>query len=141
MDEACQTVLPLSAAPILIMVISPRMVYSMLEWPRMRMLAQGAGFQVVTWRVQGLLPTEWDRAVHAALWPADLRDLAAEIPSVCSVALGRMNHFPYSRVTAHGLLHAWPIWGVLPDEAWLASLEFRREALMRIPGVSSGKSP
>ena len=141
MDPACLRVLPVSASPTLIMVVSPRMVYSMLEWPRMRMLAQSAGFQVVTWRAPDLLPTEWDRSVPAARWPADLRHLADEMPSACAVALGGLNHFPYSRVAAHGRLHAWPIWGALPDAAWLASLELRREAVMGFPDVSSGRSP
>lgn len=129
LSEACRSALPAPTRATVVMVISPRMVYSLLEWPRMRALAQAAGFQVVTWSSPDLLAGEWTQAVRTASWPSDLKDAVGEVPPACAALIKRVNHFPYSLVLAQNHLHHWPIWGVLSDEAWATSLAHRLSAL------------
>jgi hypothetical protein len=138
LPEACHTALPPSSQGTVVMVISPRMVYSMGEWPRMRGLAEAAGFQVVTWRSPDLLPGEWAQAVQTLSWSPSMRDAIEEVPPACAPVLGTVNHFPYSVVIAHNRIHSWPIWGVLSDEAWATSLAHRLNALSPVPIVSQG---
>lgn len=129
------------SAPVVVMTISPRMVYSMLEWPRMRAVALAAGFEVVTWAAPGVSSQEWAQAVEAARWTPSQSALISEAPAACAAWLQRPNHFPFSAVVLDGRVHGWPIWGVLSDEAWVASLEMRLTSL-RVAGTSSKvKSP
>lgn len=112
---------------VLLSVLSPRMVYSMTEWPRMRLAAEAEGFVVVAWRSPAVPDAEWRSAVTQAAWT---RDASEPVPDACIAWLGRPNHFPYSRVIGSGGIHPWPIWGVLPDVAWVESLRCRRDALV-----------
>lgn len=116
---------------VLLSVLSPRMVYSMTEWPRMRAAAEAAGFVVMTWRSPLVSDAEWGSAVARAAW---VDDHSVPVPGACVHWLGRPNHFPYSRVVVRDEFHPWPIWGVLPDAAWIESLRCRAEAL-----ASTGK--
>lgn len=117
------------ATPVVVMLISPRMVYSMSEWPRMRSAALAAGFEVVTWKAPGIAPHEWVQAVRAARWTPLQSASIGEAPSTCSEWFQGLNHFPFSSVVLDDQIHGWPIWGVLPDAAWVASLALRLEAL------------
>jgi len=132
LDPGCLIALSAPAPDTLLMVISPRMVYSMLEWPRMQTLAQSAGFHVVTWRAQGISTDEWRHAADRAGWTSGLSATIGEVPPACTALMGTVNHFPYSLVVAREMYHTWPIWGVLSDEAWLNALLFRRQALAAI---------
>lgn len=129
LNPGCLTAISSPTSATLLMVISPRMVYSMLEWPRMLRVALSAGFQVVTWRAQGLSIDEWTHAADKAGWPSDLHATIGEVPLACTALLEGVNHFPFSLVIGRDTYHAWPVWGVLSDEAWLSSLVFRRQGL------------
>jgi hypothetical protein len=113
----------------LLVVLSPKMVYSMTEWPRMRAAAVSDGFDVVTWRLPTLPEQEWRDAVVKAQWPASDIASVAVAPKECGPWLGQPNHFPYSLVVERGHVHPSPIWGVLPDAAWVDSLQQRRREL------------
>lgn len=112
---------------VLLSVLSPRMVYSMTEWPRMRLAAEADGFAVVAWRLPAVPDAEWRAAVKRAAWSWDVSE---PVPDACMDWLGRPNHFPYSWVIGPGGIHPWPIWGVLPDAAWVESLRCRRDGLV-----------
>ncbi|WP_171984886.1 hypothetical protein [Hydrogenophaga sp. A37] len=118
-----------SAAPVVVMLISPRMVYSMSEWPRMRLAALAAGFEVVTWKAPGVSAQEWAQAAQATQWRRSQSALIGDVPPACTVWLRRLNHFPFSSVVLGDQVHEWPIWGVLSDEAWIDSLALRLESL------------
>lgn len=92
----------------------------------MRTGAEAEGLAVVSWRSPLVPKAEWRSAVVQAGWA---RDWSEPVPTVCRNWLGRPNHFPYSLVIADGRVHPWPIWGVLPDAAWVESLRCRRSAL------------
>ena len=111
----------------LLTVLSPRMVYALLEWPRMRDAAIAEGFQVVATRDPRVPDAEWRAAVQAA----GLHELAA-VPSIDAEAAARcglLNHFPSSLVIRCGRTHPWPILGVMPERAWRSVLAQRRESL------------
>jgi hypothetical protein len=110
----------------LVTVLSPKMVYSMTEWPRMRAAAVDDGFEVVAWRSAAVSGPEWRDAVAKAGWPRSEDVNVSETPTACEDWLGRPNHFPYSVVIERGRVHSSPIWGVLPDAAWVESLRLRR---------------
>ncbi len=122
----------------LVVVLSPKMVYSMTEWPRMRAAALDEGFDVVAWRSPALPEREWQGAVVKAQWSASDIARVARTPAVCSTWLGMPNHFPYSVVVERGLVHPSPIWGVLPDAAWIESLRLRRRDVA-LAGERSGQ--
>lgn len=112
----------------LVAVLSPRMVYSMTEWPRMRAAAVNDGFEVVAWRLPAVPGPEWRDAAARARWSTSDTANVSETPAACEAWLARPNHFPYSLVIEHGRVHPSPIWGVLPDAAWVESLRLRRTA-------------
>jgi hypothetical protein len=110
-----------------LMVLSPRMVYALKEWRRMRDAAAMAGLSVVVSRDPRVGPQEWAGAVSAA----DVSELA-DIPVVEAEAAGGcglLNHFPSALVGRCGRPHAWPILGVMPSAAWRSLLVDRREAV------------
>jgi hypothetical protein len=113
----------------LVVVLSPRMVYSMTEWPRMRAAAVSEGFGVVAWRSPALPEREWQDAVAKVRWSASDIARVSATPTACSSWLGQPNHFPYSVVIERGRVHPSPIWGVLPNPAWIESLQLRRRHL------------
>lgn len=127
--------------PVVVMVISPRMVYSMLEWPRMRTVALAAGFEVVTWTAPGVSAQEWDQAVGAARWTPWQSALISEAPAACAAWLQNPNHLPLSAVVLGGQVHGWPILGVLSNEAWVASLEMRLTSLKDAGTLNKVKTP
>jgi hypothetical protein len=129
------------AAPVVVMLISPRMLYSLLEWPRMRSGALVAGFDVVTWKAPGVSAQEWAQAIQAARWTPAQSDLVSDVPAACAAWLQRVNHFPFSTVVLGRHAHEWPIWGVLTDEAWAVSLALRLDALRDASIRNNMKSP
>ena len=96
----------------------------------MQTVAESEGFDVVVWRARTVSEHEWDDAGTRARWrTSDIARVSAE-PAACGAWIGSPNHYPYSAVMVRGRVHPWPIWGVLPDAAWIESLQFRRSALV-----------
>jgi len=111
----------------LLVVLSPRMVYSLLEWRRMHDVAVAAGFEVVVARDPRVPRQEW----LSALQVAGLPELAT-VPEVDADQAGRcglMNHFPSALVGRCGHPHPWPIVSVMPSAFWRSLLLQRREAI------------
>lgn len=123
----CQeTVLREPGEWVVVAVISPRMVYAMTEWPRMRRAALKEGYRVLAWRSSEAGDAEWRDASRRAGWDAADTAAVSRVPSGCVDWIGHPNHFPFVRVVdAHGKA-SWPIWGVLPDADWQESLRYRR---------------
>lgn len=130
-----------SGRPVVVMLISPRMVYSLLEWPRMRSRALAAGFEVVTWKAPGVASSEWSQAVQTVGWTLSQRALISDVPTACAAGLHRLNHFPVSSVVLGDQVHDWPIWGVLTDDAWAASLALRLDILKKAVVLPEATSP
>lgn len=105
------------------------MVYSVTEWPRMRAAAEADGFGVVAWWSSDLTEDENAAAARRAGWPVAETSRVHRVPAECAAWLGLPNHYPYTRVLDRGRLHGWPIWGVMPSQAWLDSLRWRLHAL------------
>jgi hypothetical protein len=129
---ACQLVLQVRHDRFTVLaVLSPRMVYSMTEWPRLRDAATREGFQVVAWRSADVTETEWLLAARKAGWLESEAFRVQPVPPDCADWLGRPNHFPYAVVVADRSAVSWPIWGVMPDSAWVDSLLSRRALLAK----------
>ena len=114
---------------MLVVVLSPHMVYSMTEWPRMQAVAEAEGFRVIAWWSPQVSAQEAVQAAERASWPMAVVSRVSAVPLECTDWVGAPNHFPYSRVLWQGRTHAWPIWGVLPDLPWIESLQWRVRAL------------
>lgn len=125
---ACQDAAGLVEEAV-ISVLSPRMVYSLTEWPRLRRLAMNDGLRVIAWRSPEIGEAEWRAALDKAGWTTEDVAAVAQVPVACAAWVGRPDHFPYTWVAAPGGAVAWPIAGVLPDAAWLTSLRLRRVML------------
>ncbi len=105
------------------------MVLSMGEWPRLRMVAAREGFEVQAVRSPDVPQREWDDAVERSAWSSDDRVAVRSAPAACHSWLRSLNHFPHGVVMHGPQTHPWPILGVMPDQAWIDSLAFRRAAL------------
>lgn len=120
--------------PILHMLLSPRMPYALLEWPRMQRLAQQQGLAVQPWRDPRVPLAEWQAASRAAGLPA-----LAHIPAMHearAALFGLLHHAPSSLVgrctpapEPACRWHPWPILGVMPNAHWLGLLQHRLDAL------------
>lgn len=131
----CQAAVGLGGQGVaVVVVLSPRMVYSMTEWPRMRRAALDDGFGVRVWRSPEVGEAEWQWAVHKAGWSDEDASGVVQVPAACADWLGRPNHFPFSVVVDAGGRVSWPIWGVMPDAAWRESLRWRRDTLTGVRG-------
>lgn len=113
-----------------VMLLSPRMAYSLLEWPRMKAAAEGAHFQVLAWKDPRVTASEWDDALAVSGLDRVDRQRLHDQPALCHSLWNRVDHLPFSQVFLGSSVHAWPILGVMPDTAWLDSLELRRQALL-----------
>ncbi|MFT3779879.1 MAG: hypothetical protein QM772_16710 [Ottowia sp.] len=111
----------------LLVVLSPRMVYALIEWPRMREAAVSAGFSVTVARDPRVPPSEWSSAVEAAGLPE--LSAAPRVDADLAGSCGLLNHFPSTLVGRCGRPHPWPILGVMPDAAWRSLLVQRRDAM------------
>ncbi|MDR1968362.1 MAG: hypothetical protein LBQ32_06680 [Burkholderiaceae bacterium] len=115
--------------PVVLMTLSPRMVYSLLEWRRMRAIAVAEGFCVVPARDPRVPEGEWQQAVSRAGLP-ELR----AAPSLADLGVPQalfLNHAPTSQVWRCGHAHPWPILGVMTDVGWRRSLHARLADLKR----------
>jgi len=110
-----------------LMVLSPRMVYALREWPRMRQAAQDAGFRVLAARDPRVPLAEWWAGIRAAGQP----ELAfmETVDEHMAVKLGALNHTPASLVARCGQWHPWPVLGVMPDVTWVSVLRAREAQL------------
>ena len=118
--------LPSSGAAMLT-VLSPRMVYALREWPRMKAAAQERGFEVIVRRDPQVPYDEW----RAALLEADLPELGA-VPAIepeLAASCGLLNHFPSTLVARCDHVHPWPVLGVMPSDMWQVVLAQRLESL------------
>lgn len=131
-EKVCLVSPPTDASkPVVIMLLSPRMVYSLLEWSRMRQAAEAIGYRVLSWKDPRVPDEEWRAALAS---PAStLNDPYAlhAMPARCQWLWRGVNHLPMSFVSLGSQLHPWPVWGVMPDEAWREALQFRWLALQR----------
>jgi hypothetical protein len=116
-------------APVVVMALSPRMVYSFLEWRHMRALAVKDGFCVVAARDPRVPESEWKLAVNSI----GLGELLAA-PTLTDLGLETalfFNHAPTSQVWFKGRAHPWTILGVMNDQAWRQSLQSRLSDLKK----------
>lgn len=113
-----------------VMLLSPRMAYSLLEWPHMKAAAEEARFQVLAWKDPRVTASEWDDALAASGLDSVDRQRLHDQPVLCHSVWNRVDHLPFSLVFLGSSVHAWPILGVMPDTAWRDSLELRRQALL-----------
>lgn len=113
--------------PVVVMIVSPRMVYALREWPRMRRSAEAAGFTVVTFRDPRVGDEEWQAALHHLGLAATTA--APRLPGTVLARIGVQNHFPSSVVRLGRHLHPWPVLGVMPDAAFVALLKARLRQL------------
>ncbi len=134
-QDACSP----TSRPQLNVWLSPRMPYSMSEWPRMHAVAQSLGFAVVVHRDSRVTSDEWQAATVATGWPAELKH-AASAPTACTSTTSALNraavdHFPTAIVVnGHGV-HPWPIQGVMPGHAWRAALQHRLKSTTDSPSA------
>jgi hypothetical protein len=109
--------------PVVLMTLSPHMVYSFLEWRRMRAVAVAEGFCVIPARDPRVPQAEWQQAVNRADLP-ELRDA----PSLADLGVPQAFFFtppPISQVCLCGRGHSWPLFGVMTDSGWRRSLRAR----------------
>jgi hypothetical protein len=132
---------PGETRPLVVALLSPRMVYSLLEWPRMQGEADSMGFRVQAWRDPRIPDEEWQAAQASkpfsgwgAPWPLRL-------PADCLAPWGPIDHLPLTRVVLHTHLHKWPIWGVMTSTAWRESLQNRLQVLQAAAKAKSSNRP
>jgi hypothetical protein len=115
--------------PLVLMTLSPHMVYSLLEWRRMRAVAADEGFCVIAARDPRVPEDEWRQALDRAGLP-ELR----AAPSLADLGVPQaffFNHAPTSQVWLCGRAHPWPIFGVMTNVGWRRSLRARLADLKR----------
>lgn len=110
-------------------LLSPRMVYSLLEWPRMQREAELWGFRVQSWRDPRVPEEEWRLAQTSKVFTTWDVPLPEPLPLDCLPFWAPVDHLPLVRVLRGTRLHPWPIWGVMTSDAWRESLEIRRRSL------------
>lgn len=116
--------------PSLVMLLSPRMPYAVLEWARLKAVAERTGFRVHVLRDARVPDSEWMEAARATQ-QAPLRQIPA-MPESVAASCGLLNHFPATLVLGHGCLHPWPVLGVMPDAQWSSVLRHRLSALQEM---------
>ena len=133
-DAGCQTaaISPLfdGHRPALLVVLSPRMPYALREWRRMAGVAERAGFRVQAMRDPRVPLREWRQAV-AVVGSDRLQGVPAVDESLAGTC-GLLNHSPAALAGRCGVVHPWPILGVMPDDALLQVLRARFEALSEV---------
>ena len=113
--------------PTVVVVLSPRMPYALQEWPRMHAVAKKLGLRVVPLRAPGVSTEEWRDAVMVKGMRSLLGISAVDEPF--AERRGLLNHTPAALVGRCGVVHAWPILGVMPDVAWVSVIRSRLAAL------------
>lgn len=111
----------------LLAVLSPRMVYALKEWPRMQVVAEQAGYSVRVKRDPRVPKAEWQDAAESQGLRAikDIEAMDEQLAAMC----GLLNHAPSVLIGRCGIVHPWPILGVMPDAQWSAVLRSRASAL------------
>lgn len=117
--------------PVVVMLLSPRMVYTLLEWTRMRQAAEALGYRVLGWKDPRVPEAEWRAALASPSATTTDPDALLAMPAQCDSLWRGMNHSPMGFVLSGAHLHPWPVWGVMPEEAWSEALRFRLLALRR----------
>lgn len=131
-EHACFVGTPTDASkPVVVILLSPRMVYSLLEWARMRQTAEALGYRVQSWKDPRVPEAEWRAALASPAARTTDPDALLAMPAQCDSLWRGMNHSPMSLVLLGSHLHPWPVWGVMPEEAWSEALRFRLLALRR----------
>lgn len=128
---------PSDTRPMVVAMLSPRMVFSLLEWASMAREAQALGFRVRAWRDPRVPEPEWLLALSSEAFSKSGAPDPAPLPPDCMDQWSPIDHLPLTRVLREGHLHRWPIWGVMTPEAWRDSLLNRLETLQRA-SVSGG---
>lgn len=128
--HACGLHTPAQAAtqhpqPQLLAVLSPLMPMALPEWPRMHQAAVQAGFAVHVWRDPRVSLAEWQAAQAGA------GKTPPALPQHAPCPL--LNHMPAFAVARCGHVHPWPIWGVMPTDAWRHILQVRLNDLQDLP--------
>jgi hypothetical protein len=117
--------------PLVVAVLSPRMVYSLLEWPNMAREAEALGFRVRAWRDPRVPEGEWRQALSSlAYLRAGVLD-PEPLPSDCLNRWAPIDHLPLAQILLDRQLHSWPLWGVMTPDAWRTSLLNRLASLRR----------
>ncbi|PKO30465.1 MAG: hypothetical protein CVU36_08595 [Betaproteobacteria bacterium HGW-Betaproteobacteria-9] len=131
-EQACFVRPPINFnKPVVIMLLSPRMVYTLLEWTRMRQAAEALGYRVLSWKDPRVPEAEWRAALGSPAATTTDPEALLAMPPQCDSLWRGMNHSPMSFVLLESHLHPWAVWGVMPEEAWSEALRFRVLALRR----------
>ena len=139
-EKVCLVSPPTDASkPVVIMLLSPRMVYSLLEWARMRQTAEALGYRVLSWKDPRVPEAEWRAALGSPAATTTDPEALLAMPAQCDSLWRGMNHSPMSFVLLESHLHPWAVWGVMPEEAWSEALRFRLLALRRALVQSSSR--
>ncbi|HAX19647.1 MAG TPA: hypothetical protein DCY64_05115 [Hydrogenophaga sp.] len=128
-----------ASKPVVVMLMSPRMVYSLLEWARMRQTAEALGYRVLSWKDPRVPEAEWRAALGSPAATTTDPEALLAMPAQCDSLWRGMNHSPMSFVLLESHLHPWAVWGVMPEEAWSEALRFRLLALRRALVQSSSR--
>jgi len=141
-EQSCFVRVPSDASePVLVMLLSPRMVYSLLDGARLRQTAEALGYQVLSWKDPRVPESEWRAALASPASTTTDPDALLAMPARCQSLWRNVNHSPTSFVLLGSQIHPWPVWGVMPDEAWREALLFRLLALQRAQVQISSPGP
>lgn len=98
----------------------------------MQRAAMDMGFRVKAWQDPLVSVAEWQSALASVSNPEWEAIELSQPPLGCLDGWLPINHFPYVRVLLEGRVHAWPIWGVMPDQAWRVVLGNRVGSLKHV---------
>lgn len=124
--------------PWVVALLSPRMVYSLQAWPRMKSEAEALGFRVAAWRDPRIPEIEWRAALDTE---ALSRSNSVEVEALQEGCLAQwmpIDHVPLTRVLWRGHVHRWPVWGVMTSQAWEETL---RNRLASLKGAVASAAP
>jgi hypothetical protein len=105
----------------------------------MKQAAEILGYRVLTWKDPRVPEAEWRAALTSPAARMNDPDALHAMPSNCPLIWHGVNHSPTSFVLLGSHIHPWPVWGVMPDEAWREALHFRWLALQRALVQSSSQ--
>lgn len=91
--------------------------------------AERLGFRVVAWRDPRVPDAEWQSALASpalAVWDVPFPHA---LPEPCWAQWMPIDHVPLTRIVWQASVHPWPIWGVMTNGAWRASLGHRLRML------------
>ena len=103
------------------------MPYALREWARMSAVAERDGFRARPMRDPRVPDAEWQQALASTA--AEGLSQVAAIDEGIAARCGLLNHTPAALVGRCGVVHPWPILGVMPDESLRTVLSSRLQAL------------